>query len=235
MNKEAGWYSHVHPAFRIICFVILSLFLAMGSSSQIGLAAIAVAILYFCSESKLTLGLWLMLRRMRWFLLSIIIIYAWFTPGAPLFEIGKASAWLPSQAGLLDGGQRMVALVCMVAAVNWLLFVTERKQLVAALYWLMVPLELLGLSRQRFAVRVALILDRVVEVQALISREIKQGGDGRPGISAYASVAAGLVETVFDEAEQSVCGEIEIDVADVPSMRQWGWPLLLILIMLLAV
>ena len=222
MNVKTGWYSNVHPVLRIICFIILSLFLALGDPGQLTFATFVVAMLYLTTGRESFIGLWPMLRRMRWFFLSIFIIYAWFTPGTSM---------LP---GVFEGGQRLLALIVIIAAVHWLLFVTQRDQLVSALYWLAAPIQLFGFSRQRFAVRIALILSRVVEVQELVGQKVRQAGVNKGDIKAYAAVTAGLTEEVIGLAEQSPCEEIEINVADRPAVWQWSLPLLLMAVMLLA-
>lgn len=222
-----GWYSNVHPVLRVIGFVIFSLFLALGNPAQLALGCIIVILLFATAPAQTLQGFWPMLRRMRWLLLSILIIYAWMTPGPPLFSVPGLQAWLPTTTGLLQGGQRLLALALMVAAVHWLLVVTPQHQLVSALYWLALPLAWLGLSRQRFAVRLALVLRRVVEVQALVGAEVQQAGVGRGDIRGYARVGAALVTQVSTRAETSPCEEVEIDVADRPPVWQWVLPLLL--------
>ena len=233
MSLENGWYSNVHPVLRIVCFIILSLFLALGDVVQLSVATIIVAMLYVTTLQEESLaGLWPMLRRMRWFFLSIFIIYAWFTPGTPLLPSIDVS-WLPTISGVLEGGHRLMALVLIIAAVHWLLFVTKRDQLVSALYWLVAPVQLFGFSRQRFAVRLALTLNRVVEVQDLVSNKVQQAGVTKGDVKAYAAATATIAEEVIRRAEQSPCEQIEIDVADRPTGWQWALPILLIMFMMI--
>ena len=232
MNTETGWYDHVHPVFRIICFVIFSLFLALGGFAQLGVAAFSVIVVYISTANCNMSGFLQMLRRMRWFLLSILFVYAWLTPGIPVFGEAFDSAWQPSVEGLGQGGQRLLALVLIIAAVHWLLLVTTREQLVAALYWLATPLPLLGLSRERFALRLALVLSRVVDVQKQVAAQIEQADIDKGDIKSYAAVAADLVAGVVRQADQSRCDVFEIDVANKPPLWQWCWPLLLLAVML---
>ncbi len=234
MNVEAGWYSNVHPVLRIICFIIFSLFVALGNVGQLSVAACFVVMLFITTGRQACIGLWPMLRRMRWFFLSIFIVYAWLTPGESLLFGVDNARWLPTNAGVLEGLRRLLALVLIIAAVHWLLSVTKRDQLVSALYWLAAPIQLFGFSRQRFAVRVALILSRVVEVQELVGQKVQQAGVNKGDIKAYAAVTAALTEEVIVLAEQSLCQQIEIDVANRPPVWQWTLPLLLTATMLLA-
>ncbi len=233
VNTKTGWYVYVHPVFRIICFVILSLFLALGSVVQLGVATFCVVVVYAITANCNIPGLLQMLRRMRWFLLSILFVYAWLTPGTPLFGGVFDSSWQPSVEGLWQGGQRLLALILIIASVHWLLLVTRQNQLVGALYWLGSPLAVLGLPRERFAVRLALVLGRVVDVQKQVAAQIEQVDVDKCNIRSYAAVAADLVTGVVSQAEQSRCDVLEVDVADKPPLWQWCWPLLLLAVMLL--
>jgi len=234
MSTETGWYDCVHPVFRVICFVILSLFLALGDLAQLAVATVAVVLIYATTTHCEISGFMQMLRRMRWFLLSIVFIYAWLTPGMPLFGEAFDADFQPSVEGLWQGGQRLLALILIVAAVHWLLLVTPREQLVAALYWLGAPLKVLGLSRERFAVRLALTLGRVADVQKQVAEQIEQSAVAKGDIKSYAAVAADLVVSVIHQASQSRCDVVEINVADKPPLWQWCWPLLLLVMLLLA-
>jgi energy-coupling factor transporter transmembrane protein EcfT len=234
MERTTGWYSHVHPVFRIISFVIFSLILSLGGKAYVPVAGCAVLLLFISTGSGYLFAFWSMLRRMRWLLFSIFVIYAWLTPGEPFPALSYGGAWLPTQEGVIEGVRRMLALTLIVAAVQWLLWVTEREQLVAALYWLARPLQWCGLSRERFAVRMALILTYVVEVQMLVTRQVKEAGVAKGDIKGYATVVAEILHTVVEQAEQESCHEIEVDVADKPPAWQWLLPLLLAAVILLA-
>ncbi len=234
MNTETGWYDYVHPVFRIICFVILSLFLALGSLAQLGVATFSVIVLYATTANCDISGFLQMLRRMRWFMLSILFIYAWLTPGTPLLGEAFDSFWQPSIEGLWQGGQRLLALMLIIAAVHWLLLVTRREQMVGALYWLGAPLAVLGLPRERFAVLLVLVLGRVADVQKQVVAQIEQANVVKGNVKSYAVVAADLIAGIVRQAELSRCDAVEVDVADKPPLWQWCWPLLLLAIMLLA-
>lgn len=233
MSRETGWYSNVHPVLRIVSFVIFSLFLALGNPAQLVAAAMIVVLLFATAGRDSIAGLWKTLLRMRWFLLSILIIYAWMTPGPPLFPTPDYSAWLPTTTGLIEGVRRLLALALIVAAVHWLLFVTPQHQLVSALYWLALPARLLGISRERVAVRVALILRRVVQVQELVERQVKQAAVSKGDVRGYAKVSAGLVEQIIVRAEHTPCESVEIAVSNRPPLWQWIWPALLTTLLML--
>ena len=97
-----------------------------------------------------------LLRRTRWIMLSLLLIYGYSTPGQAVL------VWLrtlgPSREGLGDGVLQLIRLAATLAGLAILLERLHREQLIAGLYVLLAPLRILGLSRERVAVRLALTL-----------------------------------------------------------------------------
>jgi energy-coupling factor transporter transmembrane protein EcfT len=96
-----------------------------------------------------------LLRRSRWLLLAIAILFAWSTPGVLL--VPDAGNWSPTTDGVLLGLVHAVRLVSLVAALAVLLETTPKEDLVGAIYALAAPLAALGVSRARLAVRLMLV------------------------------------------------------------------------------
>ena len=228
MNVAGNILEGVHPAVRVVCFIVFSFFLALGDVSHVAAAILLLIYLYTLSGLVSLSAAWFMLRRMRWFFLSVFVIYLWMTPGQAL--LGSAW-WMPTLEGVILGGQRLLALALLIMAVHWLLFVTSRQQLVSALYWLAGPLAWFGFPRERLAVRLALILGLVAEVQHLVSKEVDQVKLAERNINEYAVAASGLVEKVVAQAEAEPCQTIEVDVDVSPSAIQWLWPVGLAVLM----
>lgn len=97
-----------------------------------------------------------LLRRTRWIMLSLLLVYAYTTPGEPLLEV--LGIFSPSREGLSDGVLQLTRLLAALAGLAILLDRLNRQQLIAGLYTLFAPLQLIGVSRQRVAVRLALTL-----------------------------------------------------------------------------
>lgn len=143
-----------HPTVQILLWILLVL-LAQRWQPSVLLAA--------CLLSS-TVALWLdsahflrLLRRTRWIAFSLLLIYAWATPGKALFnELGSLS---PTYEGLLDGALQLGRLLCALAGLAVLLATLTQERLIGGLYVLAYPLRLFGLSRERFAVRLALTLE----------------------------------------------------------------------------
>jgi len=97
-----------------------------------------------------------LLRRTRWIMLSLLFIYAYTTPGKPLIE--AFGMFSPVSEGLSDGVLQLARLLTAIAGLAILLDSLQRQELIAGLYTLFAPLKLIGISRERVAVRLALTL-----------------------------------------------------------------------------
>ena len=98
-----------------------------------------------------------LLRRTRWILFSLLLIYAYTTPGAALWApLGVVS---PTREGMQDGLLQLGRLVSVLSGLAILLELLPQTQLISGLYSLAYPLRWLGLSRERVAVRLALTLE----------------------------------------------------------------------------
>jgi energy-coupling factor transport system permease protein len=140
-----------HPAVQILVWIMLALLVQrLQDTALLALCAILVGLaLRLCAAQFLSL-----LRRTRWIVISLLLIYAYTTPGDALFELPLA----PTVEGLQEGGLQMMRLMAALAGLAILLDRLHRQQLIAGLYILFAPLQYLGLSRERLAVRLALTL-----------------------------------------------------------------------------
>jgi hypothetical protein len=99
------------------------------------------------------------MRRARWLLLSIALLFALATPGQRL--PGALGDLGITQDGLLLAAEHVVRLVLLLAS---LAIVHERlgtNGMMAGLYWLLAPLSKWRAMRERIVVRLMLVLDNV--------------------------------------------------------------------------
>ena len=142
-----------HPAAQILTWCLLVA--TMQALAPVGLlmaAGLILLVAFVISRHKFIL----LLRRTRWIMLSLLLIYAYSTPGQPLSD--ALGLFSPSHEGLVDGVVQLARLLAALAGLAILLDRLHRLQLIAGLYTLFAPLQWLGLSRERFAVRLALTL-----------------------------------------------------------------------------
>lgn len=143
-----------HPAVQILVWMLLALLAQrLQPLALFMLASVLFALaLRLCARQLLSL-----LRRTRWILFSLLLIYAYTTPGTALLaQLGVIS---PTREGLLDGMLQLGRLVSVLSGLAILLALLTQTQLISGLYSLAYPLRWLGVSRERIAVRLALTLE----------------------------------------------------------------------------
>jgi energy-coupling factor transporter transmembrane protein EcfT len=143
-----------HPAVQILVWVLLALLAQrVQPLALLALSAVLSALaLRLCARQLLSL-----LRRTRWILFSLLLIYAYTTPGTSWWpQLGVVS---PTREGLLDGLLQLGRLLSVLSGLAILLELLPQELLISGLYTLAYPLRWLGLSRERIAVRLALTLE----------------------------------------------------------------------------
>ena len=98
-------------------------------------------------------------KRIRVLLVASIVLFGFATPGTRLLP-GWPMLGLTVD-GLALGAAHMARLVMMVAFVAWLMSTLSAERLIAALRTLLSVFHPLGVSSQRLAVRLSLVLDAV--------------------------------------------------------------------------
>lgn len=130
-----------------------------------------------------------MLRRARWLLLSLLLIYGFATPGP---EISMGAISLPlSRAGLEAGLLQAWRLVLMIAGLGLLLALTSRSELIGGMHAILSPLRPIGLDPDRAAVRLSLTLE--------YAREL-----GRPADKSWRQMLADALEPDADPPSRVV-------------------------------
>lgn len=214
----------MHPVIRLITFLVAAAFLARAELSIIAVVAVGVMLI----SVRLPAASWrtplVLLRRLRWLLISLLIVYGWFTPGTALWPaLGAAT---PTQEGLSEGLLRIGALLLIALAAQLLMLATPRSELLAALYWLAWPLRLIGVSRQRLAIRLALTLEAVPHLSAVMTPALYQGLEGNAA-TRFGQIAARAFQGALDHAARQAGSAIDIVTASRPPLYQWLYPLLL--------
>ncbi len=143
----------INPATRISIWLGFAVTVqAIGPSTLLLVTLLSVAALM---AMRVT-GALTMLRRTRWLLLSLLLIYSFATPGDPaLPALGFLS---PSLQGLHSGIVQAWRLALLLAALALLLHACSRENLLSGIYILLRPLRPLGLDPERVAVRLWLTL-----------------------------------------------------------------------------
>lgn len=143
-----------HPAVQILVWIMLALLVQrlQGFALLVTCVVLILLALWLCAEQMLSL-----IRRTRWIMVVLLFIYAYTTPGSAVFS--QFGTWSPTWEGLSDGATQLGRLLSVLAGLAILLTLLSQASLISGLYSLMYPLRWFGLSRERFAVRLALTLE----------------------------------------------------------------------------
>ncbi|MCF8149802.1 MAG: hypothetical protein K9K30_13850 [Burkholderiaceae bacterium] len=165
--------------------ILLGLVALLAASSRDG-TSLFLACFGFALAALVTAiaHLGLLLRRSRWLLLTMLVMFGWLTPGTPLPGIPGAS-----QEGLLLAAESIARLLIALSVVAMLLQKLPPTRLVAGIRSLLTPLALLGIPRDRVAVRLALTLQAVEN-----SRTTAEYEEPMPGTLSLPATEPGAID-----------------------------------------
>ncbi len=214
----------MHPLVRVVSFMAFSLGLSLGQWPELLLGSVVLAGGYWRSGRRLSRQGRRMLARLRWFFLSIAVLYLWFTPGEALLPaLGAAS---PSWPGLLQGLLRAGSLILIVLAVDLLLQLTPRDQMLGALYRLAGLLRPLGVSSERFALRMSLTLEAVGSISLQPEATEPRPAGWRRRLQQMSEALLAQWHRALRAPAQTL--EVEILLDEAPPSWQWGLPVFLV-------
>ena len=207
-----------HPAVRLLLLALAAGFLATGRGPVLILAGSAVLALLLATGFRDWPSLARGLARLRWFYLSIAVLYLWFTPGLPLLP--ALGGWSPSVEGLRQGAARVAVLVVLLSAVRLLFHCSHRAELVAAVAWWSRPLSRLGVEPATLGLRMVLCLETLPRLQRL-ARRCWRVGRGRPALQRIPGVGAVLLAVTLRQAERAPCPRVSVPRLPRPGPRDW--------------
>jgi energy-coupling factor transporter transmembrane protein EcfT len=142
-----------HPASRLLLGLSVLLAASSRNGMELLLDFLLLAVVALVAARS---HFWLLLRRSRWLLLAMLLMFGWLTPGTPLPGLPGAS-----REGLLLAAENLERFLLALAVVALILKVLPPVQLVAGIRSLLAPLALLSISRDQIAVRLALTMQEV--------------------------------------------------------------------------
>ncbi|QZA78783.1 hypothetical protein K4H28_05080 [Deefgea tanakiae] len=100
------------------------------------------------------------LPRLKWLVLSILLIYGWTVPGQYLWF----SRFSPTDAGVLLGLEQVARVVIVTSSLQLLLVKMTRAEIYSSIYIFLSPLQYFNRMQTRFALRFALTLEKAEEL-----------------------------------------------------------------------
>jgi energy-coupling factor transport system permease protein len=214
----------VHPLVRVVVVLVFVAGMALAQPLLLLAGGLSLFLAFSLAGFPALPALLGMVRRLRWLLLAIVVIYGWWTPGE--FLITDLGGLSPTQQGLEQGFRRVAALICIVSAVHLLIQITERGQLLSALLLITGPF-LQAQAKQRFAIRLLLTLEAVGQVQQLVRDVLREKPESRRGLSRVVFYLQTLYVTTLERATQATGTQIEFVEPVMPPFVQWLLPTLL--------
>jgi len=144
----------IHPTTRLILWLLF--LVAVQGLSGIPLLVV-IALMPLLGKAVLKRG-YLLIRRARWLLVSLVIILAWGGAGEPLWN----SDFSPTCEGLTEAVTHLGRLLLVLMAVAAFLETISMPELFSASHTLFKPLRYFGMDPDRGIVRLMLVL-RYVE------------------------------------------------------------------------
>lgn len=144
---------HLHPATKILLWLGFAVAVQNFDPAMLGVASALAALALLLTRAPAGLG---MLRRSRWLLLSLALVYAFATPGDPVLP--ALGTFSPTVQGVLGGGIQAWRLALLLATLALLLHTCPRENLLSGIYILLKPYRFLGVDPERIAVRLWLTL-----------------------------------------------------------------------------
>lgn len=147
----------LHPASLILAWLSVAILLQWQPLPMLlGLAGLIIPAALW----RAGLGFRLLLRRARWLLLSLFLLFALATPGIPLPAIAGMLGL--TEEGCLQAFAHVLRLAVLLALLALLLEHLGIPALIAGLYTLMMPLgDHHGGRRDRIAIRLLLVLEYI--------------------------------------------------------------------------
>ena len=173
-----------HPAALILLWAYLTIAMQSLQATALLLAGLSLLVIA-CLLSAARLRT--LLRRTRWIMLSLLVIYAYATPGEAVWA--SLAQFSPTHEGLVDGLLQLCRLLFALAGLSILLSLLPQQQLMGGLYTLAYPLRYVGLSRERVAVRLALTLHYAES--SMLDTRINWRGSIEQALSAEGSPRSG--------------------------------------------
>lgn len=146
----------LHPTVRLVAWGV-AVALVQGLPPAWLALVCAVSLLAGAGLASARLGL--LLRRSRWLIASLVLLFAFATPGVYLLPLLGSLG--PTAEGLRLGAVHLMRLLFVLSSLAVLLRFTALDELVAGLHGLMLPLSWMGIDRARVAVRLLLVMHYV--------------------------------------------------------------------------
>lgn len=158
----------LHPTIKILSLILLAISVYQLSSQALCVLLLILMLILLFYRNKDFIKL---IKRAKWLLIAMLVIYALTTPGEYIKSWPLEFA--PTYEGLYHGLMQAIRMLAMLAGLALLNELTTREELIAGFYVLLMPLKWLKLAPERFATRLWLTLYYVEHASKEVSVRVK--------------------------------------------------------------
>lgn len=230
----------MHPAIKIVSLIIVTIFITQGGWFTLFLTVILLLPFYILNVNLWTSAI-KMLFRLKWFFLSILIIYYYYSP-----ELQSS----PSLFNILNerfvpGFFRISVLVIILFSVNLFIKMTPKEDILSALLWLFSPLQLFHINVERISLRAVLTLEYIDELSARLSAYQQKKAFNAVSNSQYSFInffeqkkkslfhlvehSGIILHKILDEADNTAGKSYTVNCLEAPAAKQYLLPIVLCL------
>lgn len=230
----------MHPVIKIISLIIATVFLTQGGWATLALSTI-VLIPFYLIDVHLWSSAIKMLLRLKWFFLSIFLIYYYYTP-----ELRSSHSFFNIiSERFIPGLFRISVLIIIIFSVNLFIKKTSKEDILSALLWLSSPLNVFHINIDRISLRAVLTLEYIEDLSARLSIYKKTVSPQSSLCSRYAIInflnqkkqsffhlvkLSGIIlHEILDEADNTSGKLYTINCLQAPAAKQFIFPLVLCL------
>lgn len=143
----------LHPATRLVGWFAVIVFIQLARGPILwGFGFVVVALGLLLARRRCLR----LVRRARFLLITLVVLFAFFTPGEVLVSaLGQAS---PTREGLVLAASHGVRLLSVLFVVALILETIDERTLVSGLMSLAAPLGVFGFPVERLALRMLLVM-----------------------------------------------------------------------------
>ena len=211
MSHQHASGNLLHIQVRLVSLLVFAVFLPLFPSGGLLVASLVIGILLL-RAGRDGVAIVRAIRRIRWLLVSLAVLYLFFTPGPPLLPaLGPFS---PSMVGLELFVERGVVLVLMLCAALLVVRPVPARQLAAGMQRILQPLCRLRLLPARFPIRLGMVFSALDAVEPRV----------RAQRSATASFAEGATSLWLDIESDALMVDDETSAEpELPPVPGWQW------------
>lgn len=211
MSRDDDFGGFLHIQVRLVSLLVFAILLPFLPPAGLLVASLVIVVLLLragCEGIAIVRGI----RRIRWLLLSLAVLYLFFTPGPPLIE--ALGAFSPSRIGIERFVERGAVLILMLCAALLVVRPTPVAMLGLGMQRLLGPLCRLRILPARFPLRLGMVFSALDTIEPRVRAQ-------RMAEGSFAERATAL----WCDIEQSAIAENDSTIAEpeLPPVPAWQW------------